>query len=484
MVQEKTCSIISLGCPKNLMDSETMIGRLTDAGFHFQSSIEAELLVLNTCGFLASAKEEAVSCLKEVLELKRKKRIRYVVVTGCFVQTEKDLLPQRFPEVDAWIDPFREVDIVKIVQNIYGEMNNDPSTGSIKDRLLEVKVKLSLFQAGQTTQLTLDDKKRKILTLPHTAYLRIADGCDRYCSYCAIPSIRGRFVSKPKESILEEAKKLGDQGTRELVLIAQETTFWGNDLYGSPQLADLLHSLRELGIFDWIRVLYSYPLFFSDELISIFSLDAVEKNDNNTSCRGKTRILPYIDLPLQHCNDDILKRMNRRVGKTETEELLARLRESIPNLILRTTFIVGFPGETDQQFEELNMFVRKWKFERAGVFPFSAEPNTKAIQMEGQLSEKVKTNRYRQLSKTINENLDRFCESRIGTIVPVIIDGHEESQDADEVDCYIGRTYADAPDIDPVVYITGNNLKPGSIVSCEIVSAASPDLVAVPVDDN
>ncbi|MBR4975561.1 MAG: MiaB/RimO family radical SAM methylthiotransferase, partial [Thermoguttaceae bacterium] len=331
----------------------------------------------------------------------------------------------------------------------------------------------SRFLYTPSRNLTLDDSLRTPLTSPNVAYLKIADGCDRFCTYCAIPKIRGRFVSKPLEAIVDEAERLAVAGVRELVLIAQETTFWGSDLFGEPRLAQLLATLKEKNWFDWIRVLYTYPQHWGSDLTSLYRLEAP----------GTTSILPYVDVPLQHCNSELLKKMNRRVDKAQTEDLLARLREEIPGLVLRTSLIVGFPGETEAAYQELVDFVEKWKFERAGVFEFSAEPGTPAASLDGQVPEEIKRRRLERLCAKQERISRRFARSFIGQTVDVMLDSRGVSDGGTTMrNVCVGRTYAEAPDVDPLVYVTGRDLEVGSVVRCEIVDAQGLDLIAVPVD--
>lgn len=479
MKQKITCSVISLGCPKNLVDSETMTGRLIDAGFEFKTEAEnVDIVILNTCGFLQSAREEAAEYLTALLDLKRRRKVRYVLVTGCWVRSGGGDLSLRYPEVDAWLGPFDEENIVAVVRALQNQADIKP----------EKKCPLPVVYSSDLVKIPLDDHLRKILTFPHTAYLKIADGCDRFCSYCSIPQIRGRFTSKTEEMILSEAKLLVGQGVRELVLIAQETSFWGSDLYGVARLPDLIRKLKQVKGLRWIRVLYTHPYHFSEELIDLYSQEAMRRKDGESEeiDQEEALLLPYIDIPLQHANDDILKRMNRRIGRQETEDLLTKFRERIPGVVLRTSFIVGFPGETDEQFNELLDFVKKWKFERAGVFSYSAEPGTKAAEMQDQISEKVKEIRNQDLSKVIEDNVVGFGKSWIGSTRQVLIDQQGVDEQTGEIipDLFIGRTRADSPDIDPVVYVTGSGLLPGNFYPCEFVDVSGYDFIAVPVDEN
>lgn len=484
-----TFSVASLGCPKNLVDAETMVGRLAALGGEMTADAESvDVFLLNTCGFLRSARDEAAEFIAEAIEEKAAGGVRFLLVSGCAVVSDGEELAARFPEVDAWLSPFDEAKIVDVVCELFAqdgetrahsvEPETDEAaevaqTGETEAVETPVVVAPSRFLYTPSRNLTLDDSLRTPLTAPNVAYLKIADGCDRFCTYCAIPKIRGRFVSKPLETIVDEAERLAVAGVRELVLIAQETTFWGSDLFGEPRLAQLLATLKEKNWFDWIRVLYTYPQHWGSDLTSLYRLEAP----------GTTSILPYVDVPLQHCNSELLKKMNRRVDKAQTEDLLAKLREEIPGLVLRTSLIVGFPGETDAAYQELVDFVEKWKFERAGVFEFSAEPGTPAAAMDGQVPDEIKRRRLERICAKQERISRRFARSFIGQTVDVTLDSRGVSDGGTTMrNVCVGRTYAEAPDVDPLVYVTGRDLEVGSIVRCEIVDAQGLDLIAVPVD--
>ncbi|MBP3531494.1 MAG: 30S ribosomal protein S12 methylthiotransferase RimO [Thermoguttaceae bacterium] len=484
-----TFSVASLGCPKNLVDAETMVGRLAALGGEMTADAESvDVFLLNTCGFLRSARDEAAEFIAEAVEEKAAGGVRFLLVSGCAVVSDGEELAARFPEVDAWLSPFDEAKIVDVVCELFAqdgetrahsvEPETDEAaevaqTGETETAETPVVVAPSRFLYTPSRNLALDDSLRTPLTAPNVAYLKIADGCDRFCTYCAIPKIRGRFVSKPLETIVDEAERLAVAGVRELVLIAQETTFWGSDLFGEPRLAQLLATLKEKNWFDWIRVLYTYPQHWGSDLTSLYRLEAP----------GTTSILPYVDVPLQHCNSELLKKMNRRVDKAQTEDLLAKLREEIPGLVLRTSLIVGFPGETDAAYQELVDFVEKWKFERAGVFEFSAEPGTPAAAMDGQVPDEIKRRRLERICAKQERISRRFARSFIGQTVDVMLDSRGVSDGGTTMrNVCVGRTYAEAPDVDPLVYVTGRDLEVGSIVRCEIVDAQGLDLIAVPVD--
>ena len=470
-----TFSVASLGCPKNLVDAETMVGRLAALGGEMTPDAEnVDVFLLNTCGFLRSARDEAAEFIAEAVAEKAAGGVRFLLVSGCAVVSDGEELAARFPEVDAWLSPFDEAKIVDVVCELFAQ-ESETKAHCVETEAEETPVVVapSRFLYTPSRSLTLDDSLRTPLTAPNVAYLKIADGCDRFCTYCAIPKIRGRFVSKPLETIVDEAERLAALGVRELVLIAQETTFWGSDLFGEPRLAQLLATLKEKNWFDWIRVLYTYPQHWGNDLTSLYRMEAP----------GTTSILPYVDVPLQHCNSELLKKMNRRVDKAQTEDLLAKLREEIPGLVLRTSLIVGFPGETEAAYQELVDFVEKWKFERAGVFEFSAEPGTPAASLDGQVPEEIKRRRLERLCAKQERISRRFARSFIGQTVDVMLDSRGVSDGGTTMrNVCVGRTYAEAPDVDPLVYVTGRDLEVGSIVRCEIVDAQGLDLIAVPVD--
>ena len=416
---------MSLGCPKNLVDSEQCVHALQQTGLKFQAEIEnSELVVLNTCGFLQSARNEAREYIRALIDLKKQGSIRRIAVRGCMPTIENiERLTIEFPEVDEWFGiPL-------------------PSEHSAP---------------------------RQLLTEKHVAYLRIADGCSRRCSFCTIPEIRGKFRSVPEEAVIQEAQRLAESGVKELVVIAQETTFWGNDLCGKPQLAALLRKLAEIDGIRWIRLMYAYPQYVEDELIDLFAEGG--------------KLLPYLDIPLQHANDEMLRQMNRRVTKSETEQLLEKLRTRIPNMVLRTSFIVGFPGETDAMFQELLRFVERWKFERAGVFRFSAERGTPAASFTPKVSAKTIDRRFEQLYKMCEKHSIAWANRQKGKILAVQTDGNYTDEfGRKEPQLFIGRTIADAPDIDSVVYVTGQQLVAGSLIECEILETEGCDLVGIAV---
>ena len=407
------------------MDSEQYVFALKQTGLEFRSEIEnCELVVLNTCGFLQSARDEAREYLHALVDLKKQGIIGRISVRGCMPVFEGvESLAIEFPDVDDW--------------------SGIPPASA-------------------------QSQSRHILTEKHVAYLRIADGCNRRCAFCTIPNIRGNFRSVPEEIVIQEAHRLAESGVKELVVIAQETTFWGGDLCGKPKLATLLQKLENIDGLRWIRLMYSYPQYFEDDLIDLFAAGG--------------KLLPYIDIPLQHASDEMLRLMNRRVTRPETEQLLKKLRLRIGNLVLRTSFIVGFPGETDAMFQELLYFVERWKFERAGVFRFSPERGTPAAGFAPKVPAKTIDRRFEQLYKVCEKHSLAWAARQKGKILNVQIDGNYADEfGRKEGQLYIGRTVADAPDIDPVVYVTGQNLSPGSLIECEILETEGCDLVGVVV---
>ncbi|MDR1480560.1 MAG: 30S ribosomal protein S12 methylthiotransferase RimO [Planctomycetaceae bacterium] len=436
--KRSTFSIVSLGCPKNLVDSEIYVRQMREQGYEFQVEPDgSDAVVLNTCGFLKSAREEAREYIRSLIDMKNEGRIKRIIVRGCMTQFEGiGQLSTEFPDVDEWFG-----------------IPNEPQN-------ITPKTNLTLEQVATPSEI-----ERDILTADHVAYLRIADGCSRRCSFCTIPDIRGKFRSEPIDKLIAESKQLAARGVKELVIVAQETTFWGVDLPDQPTLAKLLRRIEEVDGIRWIRLMYAYPSGFDDELIKLFAQGG--------------KLLPYIDIPLQHINDTILSKMNRRVTRHETEQLIDNLRSKIDQLVLRTSLIVGFPGETDEIFNELVGFVSKWKFERAGVFAFSAESKTPAAKFNDQVPNITIERRFNLLTDVCNKLAAAWGKLQKNNIMQVQIDGNyiDESGYVEQ-NLYIGRTYADAPDIDPVVYVTNNSkLESGTVVNCEILETDGNNLV-------
>jgi ribosomal protein S12 methylthiotransferase len=439
-------AFVSLGCPKNLVDSERMLGLLKLDGYDLVSDPEgADFVVVNTCGFIERARAESFGVIDEMLELKRRGGTKGVIVSGCLAEREKEALLESRPDIDYLVGVFGREQVTKVADRLVGRLNEQRS----------------VFRPAPTTALV--DRQRLRITPRHFAFLKISEGCDRLCTFCAIPKMRGKHVTKPMEEVVAEARELAADGVRELVVVAQDTTYYGMDLYGEPRLAELLEQLEQVEGLEWIRLMYLYPMYFSDRLIE-------------TIARSR-KIVPYLDMPLQHINDTMLRRMQRRVAKAPTLELLAKLRSAIPNLVLRTTFIAGFPGETDEQFEELAEFVRQQQFERAGVFTYSFEPDTPAAKLPDQVPEEIKEARRDRLMALQQEIAFAWNEQQVGRTIDVLLDDAVPG----EKQAWIGRSYADAPDVDGVIYVTGRKLRPGQIVPCEIVATRDYDLVGVAV---
>jgi ribosomal protein S12 methylthiotransferase len=441
-----TYSFVSLGCPKNLVDSERMLGLLQLDGYRLVSEpVGADFVVVNTCGFIERAREESYAAIHEMLELKRKGDIRGVIVSGCLAEREKEKLLETLPQIDHLVGVFGREQVTKVADRLIGGLDEQRS----------------VFQPAPSRPL--NDRNRLRITPRHFAFLKISEGCDRLCTFCAIPKMRGKHATKPMEEVVAEARELAADGVRELVIVAQDTTYYGMDLYGEPRLAALLGELEKLEGIEWIRLMYLYPMYFGDDVI-----DAIARSK---------KIIPYLDLPLQHINDTMLRRMQRRVPRDATLALLVRLRERIEGLVMRTTFITGFPGETEEQFEELVNFVKTQRFERLGVFSYSFEPDTPAARLSDHLPAEVKEARRERLMTEQQEVAFAWNERQIGRQFEVLIDRDVPG----EKHAWIGRSYADAPDVDGVVYVTGQNLQPGKLVLCEIVATSDYDLVGVAV---
>lgn len=431
--------IVSLGCPKNLVDSETMLGLIHEEKYEITNDpSEAEIIIVNTCGFIESAKEESINTILQMAEYKKSGSCKYIIVTGCLSQRYAEELFNELPEADAiaGVEVYDEIgSIIKRVMN--GE----------RFIMLE-RSKPDVIYTNKETFLP------RILTTPsYTAYLKIAEGCDNCCSYCAIPKIRGPYRSKPMEQVLKEAKALANNGVKELIVVAQDTTRYGEDLpEGKLLLADLLKELNKIESLKWIRVMYCYPNNFTDELIETFaSLDKVCK---------------YVDLPLQHASNRLLASMNRYDTREEVETLLAKLRKRIPGIVIRTTFIVGFPGETDADFEELKEFVEQQRFENAGVFAYSQEEGTVAGAMPNQIPDEIKQERYHELMALQAQISEEIHKDTEGQTLEVLVEGIEE----DGSGLHYGRSYREAPDIDGLVFIENpGDIKPGCLVKVNIL---------------
>lgn len=453
---------ISLGCSKNLIDTEVTIGKFKEHKYEIVNNPnEAEIIVINTCGFIESAKEEAINTILEMAEYK-KKRCKYLIVMGCLVQRYYEELVKALPEVDLFLkieDYDKMWEMVPFGDGGKNEPDKTEKCANKEQVLINKKRtgpklrKLPMFKEQEYLQ-------RTISTGENYAYIKIGEGCSNFCTYCSIPYIRGLFVSRPMEEIIEEAEKIAKQGIKELIIIAQDTTKYGVDLYGKSKLAELLKKLCKIKGIHWIRFLYSYPEGITDELIQVV--------------KEEEKIAKYFDIPIQHISNEVLKKMNRKTSKQNIENILSKIRKEITDVTLRTSLIVGFPGETSEQFDELYKFVKKAKFDKLGVFEYSKEEGTPAAKMPNQIHHMTKKSRYNRIMSLQQEISREKMKSKIGTKQEVLI----ENESFDRT-FYVGRTKSDAPDIDGVVYIKCHNkdLKINEFVECDIIDFKDYDLV-------
>lgn len=453
----KNVLFVSLGCDKNLVDSEKMLGLLNEAGYRVaQEESEADAIVVNTCCFIHDAKEESVETILEMAEWKKKGRLKALIVTGCMAQRYQDEIQQEIPEVDAVIGTTGYTEIVPILDEILAEAEASQEVAAVEEP--KEKSFVNCCPSIDLLPASLADK-RVVTTGGYTAYLKIAEGCNKRCTYCIIPYIRGHYRSFPMEDLLEEARKLAEGGVKELILIAQETTVYGMDCYGRKALPELLTKLCEIEGIEWIRILYCYPEEITDELIAVM--------------KKEKKICHYLDIPIQHSEDTILKRMGRRTNRAELVSLVEKLRKEIPDIVLRTTLITGFPGETEEEFKNMVDFVDSMEFDRLGVFPYSAEEGTKAAEMDGQITEEVKESRRDEIMALQQEISADKAASRIDDEMSVLIEGYLY-----EDDIYIGRTYMDAPKVDGNVFVRAEEeLISGDIVPVRITGANEYDLM-------
>lgn len=431
---------ISLGCDKNLVDTEVMLGLLASRGYEMtDDETQADVIVINTCCFIHDAKEESIQNILEMAEYKKQGKIKALIVTGCLAQRYRQEIIDEIPEVDE----------------VLGTTAYDKILDAVDAALAgEHSVMLSDLDA-----LPLPDTKRLVTTGGHFAYLKIAEGCDKHCTYCIIPKIRGNFRSVPMERLLKEAQELADQGVKELILVAQETTLYGKDLYGEKSLHILLKKLCKISGIRWIRILYCYPEEITDELIRVM--------------KEEPKICHYLDLPIQHANDTILGRMGRRTSKQELVDIIRKLRSEIPDICLRTTLITGFPGETEEQHKELMGFVDEIEFDRLGVFTYSPEEDTPAAEMPGQIDEEVKLDRQAELMELQQEIAFDNAQDMVGREVLVMIEGKVADENA-----YVGRTYRDAPNVDGLIFInTDEELLSGDFARVKVTGAIDYDLI-------
>ena len=431
---------ISLGCDKNLVDSEVMIGLLADRGYQMtDDETRADVIVINTCCFIHDAKEESIQTILEMAEYKKTGTLKALIVTGCLAQRYQEEILEEIPEVDE----------------VLGTTSYDKIVEAIEEALEgRGGVRIEDIDA-----LPLPDTKRLVTTGGHFAYLKIAEGCDKHCTYCIIPKIRGNYRSVPMDRLVKEARDLAEDGVKELILVAQETTIYGTDLYGEKSLHRLLRELCKIDGIRWIRILYCYPEEIDDSLIQVM--------------KEEPKICHYLDLPIQHASTEILRRMGRRTSREDLEEIIGKLRREIPDIAIRTTLITGFPGETKEQHEELMDFVDQMEFDRLGVFTYSPEEGTPAAGMEGQVPEEVKEDRQAELMELQQEIAFDLAEDMIGREVLVMIEGKVADENA-----YVGRTYKDAPNVDGLIFVnTDEELMSGDLARVKVTGAAEYDLI-------
>lgn len=437
---------ISLGCDKNLVDTEVMLGILAQRGHQMvDDENEADVIIINTCCFIHDAKEESIQNILEMAQLKENGRLKALIVAGCLAQRYKDEILKEIPEVDAVLGTTSYEEIGNVIDSVLSdnviERGQSRITMKDVDYLPEVKT------------------KRLVTTGGHFAYLKIAEGCDKHCTYCIIPKVRGNYRSVPMENLLKEAQELADGGVKELILVAQETTVYGQDIYGKKMLPKLLKELCKIGGIQWIRILYCYPEEITDELIQ--------------TMKEEPKICHYLDLPIQHASDVILKKMGRRTSKAQLIETIENLRDAMPDIALRTTLITGFPGETEEDHEELMDFVDQMEFERLGVFTYSPEEDTPAAKMDGQIEEEVKEERQAELMELQQDIVFEQAEDMIGRELLVMIEGKVADENA-----YVGRTYRDAPNVDGLIFVnTDEELMSGDFAKVKVTGAMEYDLI-------
>ena len=431
---------VSLGCDKNLVDTEMMLGQLYEKGYEFtDDETQADIVVVNTCCFIGDAKEESINTLLEMAELRKNCSLKALIASGCLAQRYREEIQTEIPEVDAIIGTMAIDEIVRTVEEVlagqrsnhYKDLNGTPVYG----------------------------KKRIVTTGGHYAYMKIAEGCDKHCTYCIIPKVRGGYRSVPMESLIKEAEELAESGVRELILVAQETTLYGRDLYGKKSLPELLHRLAAVDGIRWIRILYCYPEEIDDALI-----DAIKSEE---------KVCHYLDIPIQHASDAILQRMGRHTTRADLEHMIEKLRTEIPDICLRTTLISGFPGETEEDHEENLAFVNDMEFDRLGVFPYSQEEDTAAALMEGQIGEELKVQRQGEIMELQQEIAFEKAEDMVGRVLTVMVEGKIAEEDA-----YVTRTYRDAPGVDGYLFLnTGANLMTGDFVKVRVTGSNEYDLI-------
>ncbi|MBE6929003.1 MAG: 30S ribosomal protein S12 methylthiotransferase RimO [Ruminococcaceae bacterium] len=449
----KKFTLQSLGCAKNLMDAEQMLAKLFEAGYEFvEDPDEADVAIVNTCSFIEDAKKESIETILELAECKKTGALVALVITGCMAERYKEEVLKEIPEADALVGTASFLNIVQVC-----------------DTLLETaeQGKMEKLMCFDDINTVLPESPRMQTTPAYTAYLKIAEGCDNHCAYCVIPSLRGRYRSRKMEALLAEAKVLAENGVKELIIIAQDITRYGIDLYGEHKLPELLRELAKIEGIRWIRLHYLYPSDITEELIDVIATEP--------------KVLHYLDVPIQHCNDRILASMNRRDTKASIEDTIKRLRKRIPDLILRTSLIAGLPGETEEEFAELANFIEKQKFDRLGVFPYSQEEGTPAAEMDGQIEEDVKVKRAETLMKVQERVTARRNVRALGTVREVLVEGYDRAGG-----CYFGRSYGESPDIDGKIFFMKpekNRPNDGDFVKIRIIEDLDGDLVGELVEE-
>ena len=478
---------VSLGCSKNLVDTEMMIGLFKKNNYEIVNDPQgADVIVINTCGFIEPAKEEAINTILEMAEYKMQ-NCKFLIVTGCLVERYKDDLIKSLPEVDLFIKFSEYNTLWEQIENLFSTSQKDDMTTHKQNDKNDISIENSLKKDDSVRNSSIEREKptsnhiatekldflnRVISTGENYAYIRIAEGCNNFCTFCAIPYIRGRFTSRKVEDILEEAKQLAQRGYKELIIIAQDTSKYGVDIYGKPMLAELLHKISEIDGIEWIRFLYTYPETITDELI-----EEVKNND---------KICKYFDIPMQHISDRILKKMNRKSTGESIRNLITKLRKEIPGVVIRSTLMVGFPGETEEDFEELYEFVKWARLDKLGCFTYSKEEGTAASKMENQVHPMTKKKRYNKIMALQQQISEENMKKHIGRTLKVLVETarngivhinseEDTAENKFNYDC-IGRTYMDVPDIDGVIYIKGK-AKPNTFVNCKVTGYKEYDLI-------
>lgn len=444
---ERTVAFVSLGCDKNLVDSEVMLGILDQEGYRIiDNESEAEVLIVNTCAFIKDAIQESIDTILEVADHKKSGNCKALIVTGCLAERYREEIMKEIPEVDAVLGAGDYIGIGEAIQRVH--------QGEKVIKVDAINRDINEFEAP-----------RMISTLGSYAYLKIAEGCDNYCTYCIIPKLRGKYRSRKMESLISEAKMLVDNGVREIIIVAQDTTRYGIDLYGEKMLPQLLKELSKLDDLKWIRLMYCYPEEITDELIEVIASDP--------------KVCHYIDMPIQHSSNTVLKRMGRKSRREELIELIQKMRKKIPDMIIRTSLIVGFPGETEEEFQDLCGFLEEVRLDRAGVFTYSHEEDTAAYNMENQIDETVKEVRKNKIMELQQQISFKKNEEKVGTVLEVMIEGKLAEEDV-----YCSRSYGDAPEIDGAVFVAAEeNLIAGDFVTVQITNSYEYDLIGEIYDE-